>query len=365
MILLRHSISPATTARVALSAVVALTLLGASSAGVCLEAKPQAAGGSLQVTSEPVGATVYLDGKLTGRTPLALEAVAAGDHRLTLVSYGHLENHQIVSVVSGQTVTFHVHLVPSDDVAGTKEGASVSPGHQGAQPEAPGAPSAGQSLRPRGTRSGGILKNKKKLLMIGAPVIVGGGVAGYLLASKNSPPTTGTISVEPADVTGIVLLTSFKFDAHAVDGNGDSLDYLWEFGDGGTSPEATPAHVYQTANTFAVKVTVTDRKVTATTSTSVTVAALTGTWSGTLSTGMSVTLALLQQGTTLTGSLRYSTTGLALAVRGQVTGTRGVQLTFDDGSSTHLTGTVSSDAKTITGKLDIAGTSIADLTLRR
>ncbi len=96
-----------------------------------------------------------------------------------------------------------------------------------------------------------------------------------------------------------------------------------------------------------------------------TIATLGGTWNGTLSTGMSVTLTLLQTSTTLSGSLRYNATGLARAVRGQVTGTRDVQLTFDDGSSSRLTGTVSADAKTITGKLEIAGSSIADITVRR
>jgi hypothetical protein len=40
------------------------------------------AGGSLLVESDPAGASVYVDGRLAGETPLALPAIAAGVHRV-------------------------------------------------------------------------------------------------------------------------------------------------------------------------------------------------------------------------------------------------------------------------------------------
>jgi len=187
----------------------------------------------------------------------------------------------------------------------------------------------------------------------------------YLASNKNTPPTVGTISVEPADMTGIPTVTGFTFDAHAADKNNDPLEYLWEFGDGVTSSDPTPTHVYQTAGTFTVKVTVTDGKVTATTSSSVTTASLTGTWSGTLSTGGGVVLTVQQSGGQLRGEIRYTSTNLTRVVLGTVTGPRNVQLTFEDTTAGKITGTVSNDAKTITGKIEISGASIADITLHR
>ncbi|AOT08144.1 M43 family zinc metalloprotease [Pseudoalteromonas luteoviolacea] len=46
--------------------------------------------------------------------------------------------------------------------------------------------------------------------------------------------------------------------AGSFDANGNITTYLWEFGDGNTSTEANPTHAYHSANTFSVKLTVTD-----------------------------------------------------------------------------------------------------------
>ncbi|MCG7550518.1 M43 family zinc metalloprotease [Pseudoalteromonas sp. Of7M-16] len=46
--------------------------------------------------------------------------------------------------------------------------------------------------------------------------------------------------------------------AGSFDSNGSISSYLWEFGDGNTSTAANPTHAYQQANTYTVKLTVTD-----------------------------------------------------------------------------------------------------------
>ncbi|OCQ22217.1 collagenase [Pseudoalteromonas luteoviolacea] len=46
--------------------------------------------------------------------------------------------------------------------------------------------------------------------------------------------------------------------AGSFDSNGSITSYLWDFGDGNTSTDANPIHTYQQANTYTVKLTVTD-----------------------------------------------------------------------------------------------------------
>jgi hypothetical protein len=45
--------------------------------------------GSLVVHSDPAGATVYVDGRFAGQTPLTLATIAAGEHRVQLARAGY------------------------------------------------------------------------------------------------------------------------------------------------------------------------------------------------------------------------------------------------------------------------------------
>ena len=49
----------------------------------------QHAAGPLSVTSDPVAAAVYVDGRFVGHAPIAISALAAGDHRVRLAKDGH------------------------------------------------------------------------------------------------------------------------------------------------------------------------------------------------------------------------------------------------------------------------------------
>jgi hypothetical protein len=56
------------------------------------------AAGSLLVESDPAGASVYVDGRLAGETPVTLSAIAVGVHRVRVVRLGYLENSRLVTV---------------------------------------------------------------------------------------------------------------------------------------------------------------------------------------------------------------------------------------------------------------------------
>src|SRR5262245_61222164 len=75
-----------------------LALLLAVVSGVLRAAAGDVATGSLLVESEPPGASVYVDGRSVGETPLTLPTVAAGEHRVRVVRLGYLENSRLITV---------------------------------------------------------------------------------------------------------------------------------------------------------------------------------------------------------------------------------------------------------------------------
>ena len=89
-----------------------------------------AAPGTLSVTSDPAGATVYVDGRVAGTTPLTTD-VAEGDHRVRLVKDGFLENARIVTVGGGRTASVQVKLTAraaGDAAATQQQGSGISSG---------------------------------------------------------------------------------------------------------------------------------------------------------------------------------------------------------------------------------------------
>jgi hypothetical protein len=66
--------------------------------------------GSLLVESDPVGASVYIDGRLAGETPLTVTAIGAGVHRVRLVRLGYLENSRLITVKAGSRATLRAQL---------------------------------------------------------------------------------------------------------------------------------------------------------------------------------------------------------------------------------------------------------------
>ncbi len=68
-----------------------------------------ATAGSLRIESEPPGASVYVDGRSVGDTPVTVAAVV-GVHRVRIIRLGYLENSRLVTVKTGELATVRVHL---------------------------------------------------------------------------------------------------------------------------------------------------------------------------------------------------------------------------------------------------------------
>jgi len=66
--------------------------------------------GTLFIESEPAGASVYIDGRLAGETPLTVETLPLGVHRVRLVRLGYLENSRLVTVKAGSRATLRTKL---------------------------------------------------------------------------------------------------------------------------------------------------------------------------------------------------------------------------------------------------------------
>jgi hypothetical protein len=65
--------------------------------------------GSLLIESDPASASVYVDGRLAGETPLTLPAIA-GVHRVRVVRLGYLENSRLVTIKPGARATLRAQL---------------------------------------------------------------------------------------------------------------------------------------------------------------------------------------------------------------------------------------------------------------
>jgi len=92
--------------------VAAALLLGKKPAGEdgTLNGTPTTTG-SIQVTSSPTGAQVYLDGSNTGlTTDCTLTDVSSGSHTVSLIREGYEDEQRSVSVTAGQTATVSVTL---------------------------------------------------------------------------------------------------------------------------------------------------------------------------------------------------------------------------------------------------------------
>ena len=68
--------------------------------------------GSIEVSSTPAGADVYLDGNSLGKAPLTIPEVTAGNHAIELRYTGYASWTRVVEVIPGETLHVDGILVP-------------------------------------------------------------------------------------------------------------------------------------------------------------------------------------------------------------------------------------------------------------
>jgi hypothetical protein len=225
-----------------LSGVLALGVSGVGPDLLAADAGSGGPGGALTITTNPPGASAYVDGALRGTTPLTFASLAPGDHRVRVAKAGYLENSRVVAVPSGRSTSLRVDLTPGADNVIRMQ----------TEPE-PGPTT--QPTRLVDEKEGG--GKTLKLALIGAGVAAAGTGAYLLLGSSNQAPEPGSIGVSPTGI-GMVGSTSFSFSTTARDPDGDALSYAWTFGDGGTATGPSPSHTYSAEGTYTVGLTVYD-----------------------------------------------------------------------------------------------------------
>ncbi len=62
---------------------------------------------TLSIASEPTGAAVTLDGAAVGKTPVTLESVVAGSHRIVLTRKGYYPYESAIDLAAGQSLDLH------------------------------------------------------------------------------------------------------------------------------------------------------------------------------------------------------------------------------------------------------------------
>ena len=324
--------------------------------------------GTLTVTTQPAGATVYVAGRPRGESPVEIAGLRSGDHRVTIVRDGYVNNSRILPLVPNRNELLNVELTPAG--AG-----GFGSGSAELQQEAAGDGGGG---------GGGWWR--------WAALAGGGGAAALLLLPRNQPPVAG-LSVSPSG-SGMAGATQYRFDGgSSSDPDNDSLTYSWNFGDGSTGSGVRATHVYASAGNYSVTLTVSDGKEQATTTGSATVARnldgnfRTPRYGLTINgndTGLRVAFSarFTQTGTGLAGTLTISFSGVSTqtatgSISGSISGSNNFvcpcDVQFNSGSAYSFAGSINSGATLLTGTdrfsiRDASGTTytfVGDVEYRR
>jgi len=108
------------------------------------------------------------------------------------------------------------------------------------------------------------------------------------------------------------------------DADGDPLTYSWDFGDGDTSTQVAPTHVYQRGGVFMIRVAVRDRETVTNAEVPITVKTMDGAWDTPITPDHTADLVFTQVGSSITGYQiwpRYELDVLTSTINCPVSGT--------------------------------------------
>lgn len=189
-------------------------------------------------------------------------------------------------------------------------------------------------------------QNKRAGVVVLLGLLTAASACGGSSASPSSPstslanraPVIGALTVSPQGV-GLQSATVFTFTGQNVsDPDGDPLTYSWVSDDGASISSSTPtaSHVYSSANTFVMRLTVTDSKgLSASASATVTVGTVAGVWDVTCNRSAQVlqswptfptsfVATLIQSGGTVSGSMAGGGQSHSFTLPGTTADPRGV-----------------------------------------
>jgi hypothetical protein len=75
--------------------------------------------GSLQISSTPSDAAIYIDGVLQGPTPKTISGLSAGSHAVRVTKTGYVDYSASITVIGGQTLPLKLNLVPRTQPTGS------------------------------------------------------------------------------------------------------------------------------------------------------------------------------------------------------------------------------------------------------
>jgi PKD repeat protein len=75
--------------------------------------------GSLQISSTPSDAAIYIDGVLQGPTPKTISGLSAGSHAVRVTKTGYVDYSAPITVIGGQTLPLKLNLVPRTQPTGS------------------------------------------------------------------------------------------------------------------------------------------------------------------------------------------------------------------------------------------------------
>ena len=75
--------------------------------------------GSLQISSTPSDAAIFIDGVLQGPTPKTISGLSAGSHAVRVTKTGYVDYSASITVIGGQTLPLKLNLVPRTQPTGS------------------------------------------------------------------------------------------------------------------------------------------------------------------------------------------------------------------------------------------------------